>query len=155
SDGEEGAEVVSAATTRDQAKIVFGAAQAMLRKKPEIKARLGLRDTQHAIVKARTSSRVFPLSREAHNQDGLNLHLGVVDELHAHRTREVYDVLETALGKRDQSMLVVITTAGTDTAGICYELRTYCTKVLLGVLEDHAQFALVYTIDEDDAWTDR
>ncbi len=153
-DGEEGAEVVSAATTRDQAKIVFSVAQGMLRKRPALVKRLGIRDTQHAMLRPASNGRFVPLSREADNQDGLNLHFACVDELHAHNTRDTYDILETALGKRDQSMLVVITTAGVNMSGICYEIRSYCVKLLEGSFTDDAQFALVYTIDPSDDWTD-
>lgn len=153
-DGEQGAEVVSAATTTAQAKIVHGVAEAMLKKKPELRNRLGLRIVTHAIVQERSTSKFWALSREADNQDGLNMHLGVIDELHAHRTRETYDVLETALAKRDQSMIVVITTAGSDTSGICYEIRTFVVKMLQGSLVDESQFGLIYTIDEEDTWHD-
>lgn len=59
-----------------------------------------------------------------------------MDELHAHRTRKVFDVLETATGARTQPILWLITTAGFDRSGICYEQRTYLTKILDGVVQD-------------------
>ena len=59
-----------------------------------------------------------------------------MDELHAHKTRDVWDVLETATGARLQSLLFAITTAGFNREGICYELRDYAIKVLRGVVED-------------------
>jgi phage terminase large subunit-like protein len=96
-DGEEGPEVYSAATTRDQAKFVWGVAQAMLLKRPDFAAKIGAVVTKKEILKPSTNGVFVPLSREAKNQDGANLHVGIVDELHAHRTREVYDVLETAM----------------------------------------------------------
>lgn len=152
-DGEPGAEVYSAATTRDQAKIVWGDAAAMLKKRRPLKTRLGLESTRHAIFQAATDSKFVPLSRDADNLDGLNIHCAVIDELHAHKTREVYDVVETGTGKRDQSLLWVITTAGSDTSGIGYEVRSFCVKLLEGVLEDDSQFAVIYTIDQGDDWT--
>ena len=78
----------------------------------------------------------------------------LVDELHAHRTREVYDVLETGTGKREQSLLWTITTAGSNRAGICYEVRSYLTKVLDGVTTDDSLFGLIYTIDDEGRWAD-
>lgn len=152
-DGEAGAEVYSAATTRDQAKIVWGDAHAMVRKRALLRERLGIETSAHSVFHPATHSKFVPLSRDADNLDGLNIHCAIVDELHAHKTREVYDVVETGTGKRDQSLLWVITTAGSDTSGICYELRSYCAKMLDGSYADDAQFAVIYTIDEGDDWT--
>jgi phage terminase large subunit-like protein len=108
----------------------------------------------HDIVQSSTASKFTALASDSNSLDGLNIHFAAVDELHAHKTREVYDVLETGTGKRPQSMLWSITTAGSDRAGICYELRTYTTKVLGRVIDDESLFGLVYTIDDDDDWTD-
>jgi phage terminase large subunit-like protein len=72
--------------------------------------------------------------------------------LHAHKSRELWDVIETGTGKRDQSLLWAITTAGTNRAGICYEVREYLTKVLAGVADDPAFFGCIWTIDADDDW---
>jgi phage terminase large subunit-like protein len=73
--------------------------------------------------------------------------------LHAHKTRTVYDVVETGTGKRDNSLLWVITTAGSNRAGICYEVRTFVTKLLDGVFADNSQFGIIYGLDEGDDWT--
>ena len=153
-DGEGGAEVYSAATTRDQARIVFKDAQAMARRRPELCRELGVEVLAHDIVQSSTASKFTALASDSNSLDGLNIHFAAVDELHAHKTREVYDVLETGTGKRPQSMLWSITTAGSDRAGICYELRTYTTKVLSGVIEDESHFGIIYTIDDGDDWTD-
>jgi len=152
-DGEAGAEVYSAATTRDQARIVFRDAQAMARKMPKFRARFGIEVTAQAVVQLSSSSAFKALSAEGHTLDGLNIHLAIVDELHAHKTRDVYDVLETGIGKRPQSLLWTITTAGSNKHGVCYEVRDYVVKVLSGTLEDRAAestFGIIYTIDEGD-----
>ena len=152
-DGEAGAEVYSAATTRDQARIVFRDAQAMARKMPKFLAALGVEVTAQAIVQMRSSSSFKALSADGHTLDGLNIHLAVVDELHAHKSRDVHDVLESGMGKRPQSLLWEITTAGFNKHGVCYEVRDYAIKVLGGVVDDQAAtatFAIVYTIDEGD-----
>jgi phage terminase large subunit-like protein len=65
----------------------------------------------------------------------------------------VYDVVETGTGKRDNSLLWVITTAGSNRAGICYEVRTFVTKLLDGVFEDDSQFGIIYGLDDGDDWT--
>jgi phage terminase large subunit-like protein len=152
-DGEGGAEVYSFATTRDQAKIVFGDAQHMVRMTPGIRSAFGVETGAHSIYVMKTASKFEPLSAEGSTLDGLNTHFACVDELHAHKTRVVYDVVETSIGKRAQSLLWVITTAGSNRAGICYEVRTFVTKMLDGVVEDESQFGVIYGLDEGDDWT--
>lgn len=152
-DGEGGAEVYSFATTRDQAKIVFGDAQHMVRMTPGIRSAFGVETGAHSIYVMRSASKFEPLSAEGSTLDGLNTHFACVDELHAHKTRVVYDVVETSIGKRAQSLLWVITTAGSNRAGICYEVRTFVTKMLDGIVEDESQFGVIYGLDEGDDWT--
>ena len=152
-DAEGGAEVYSFATTRDQAKIVFGDAQNMARRTTGLKAHFGVEVNAHNINVVRTASKFEALSAEGSTLDGLNTHFACVDELHAHKTRAVYDVVETSIGKRAQSLLWVITTAGSNRAGICYEVRSFVTKVLSGVAKDESQFGIVYGLDDGDDWT--
>lgn len=152
-DGEGGAEVYSFATTRDQAKIVFGDAQNMARRTPGLRTHFGVDVNAHNINVLRTASKFEALSAEGSTLDGLNTHFACVDELHAHKTRAVYDVVETSIGKRAQSLLWVITTAGSNRAGICYEVRGFVIKVLAGVAKDESQFGIVYGLDEEDDWT--
>lgn len=149
-DGEQGAEVYSAATTRDQARIVFDDSKAMADRVPDLRTYLGVVVLQHSITVAATSSKYTPLAAEGSTLDGLNVHFAVIDELHAHKTRAVYDVIDTARGAREQSLLWNITTAGTDRSGICYERRTHATKVLERVIDDPALFGIIYTIDDAD-----
>jgi phage terminase large subunit-like protein len=78
----------------------------------------------------------------------------VVDELHAHKTRAVWDVIDSADGARSQPLISAITTAGSNRSGICYELRDYSIKVLEGVHVDESWFGIIYTIDEGDLWHD-
>lgn len=152
-DNEPGAEVYSFATTRDQAKIVFGDAKRMAETNLPLRKRFGLEVLANALYVPSTGSTFQAKSAEGSTLDGLNTHLAVVDELHAHKTRAVYDVVETSLGKRRSSLLWCITTAGFDTSGICYEVRTMSTRVLERQAIDETQFAVIYTADEDDDWT--
>jgi len=152
-DGEGGAEVYSLATTRDQARIVFGDAQAMARQSAGFRSRFGVGVGAHNIHVLASGSKFEALSAEGSTLDGLNIHLGCIDELHAHKTRTVYDVVETGTGKRDNSLLWVITTAGSNRSGICYEIRTFVTRLLDGVLADDSQFGIVYGLDDGDDWT--
>lgn len=153
-DGEGGAEVYSTATKKDQARIVFFDAQAMARKSPEFLAKFGVDVSAHNMCVLETASKFEALSADSSTLDGLNVHFGAIDELHAHKTRAVYDVIETATGSRSQPILWCITTAGSNRAGICYEVRTYLTKILERVAVDETFFGLIYTIDDGDNWTE-
>lgn len=154
-DGEQGAEIYSAATTRDQARIVFDDAKGMAERTPDMRTYLGVAIMTHSITVAHTSSKFSPLAAEASTQDGLNVHCAIIDELHAHKKRDLYDVIDTARGAREQSLLWLITTAGTDRSGICYERRTHITKVLDRVMDDPTMFGVIYTIDDKDDPFDR
>ena len=152
-DGEPGAEVYSAATTGDQARIVFDVARQMVLREADF-IRGGIDPQRHGLYMPDDARKFEPLNAEGSTLDGLNPHCTIIDELHAHKRRDVYDVLDTARGARDQSLLASITTAGSDRAGICYEQRTYVVKVLEGVFEDERYFGVIYTLDDDDDWTD-
>ena len=154
SEEEGGAEVYSAARTRDQAKIAFGLAQHMARRCPEFLAKFGVEVVAHRIIQPASASFFEAVSADADSLDGKNVHFGLIDELHAHRTRDVYDAIETGCGKRDQSLLWAITTAGSDKTGIAYEQRAYIINVLKGTVVDETYFGIVYTIDQGDDWTD-
>ena len=151
-DHEPGAEVYSFATTREQAKIVFGDAQTMARGNRALQEAYGLEVTAHALYVPATNSTFQAKSAEGSTWDGLNTHLAIIDELHAHKKRDVFDVVETSLGKRRNSLMVSITTAGVDRTGICYEQRTLVTKILSGSLQDESYFGIIYTLDPDDDW---
>jgi phage terminase large subunit-like protein len=151
-DGEQGAEVYSAATKKDQARIVFNEAKRMVKQSPDLKQLI--KSFRNVMSVPDTESKFEPLSSDANSLDGLNVHGGIVDELHAHKTREVWDVLDTATGSRDQPLLVAITTAGFNQEGICYEVRGHCADLLQGLFEDDSYFAFIACIDEDDDWQD-
>src|SRR5919106_1716223 len=151
-DGEHGAEIYSAATSRDQARIVFDEAKRMVASSPALKRRVGsLINNLHVVA---TASRFMPLSSDSSTMDGLNVHGAIIDELHAHRTRNVVDVLETATGARRQPLLFEITTAGYDRHSICFEHQDYSIKVLQGTVPDDSWFGFIAAADEGDDWTD-
>ena len=149
-DNEQGAQCYTAATTRDQARIVFDDAKAMAERSPGLRTHLGVAIMQHSLTVAHTASKATPLAAEGSTLDGLNVHFALLDELHAHKTRAVYDVIDTGRGSREQSLLMTITTAGTDRSGICYERRTHVTKILDRVAHDERVFGIIYTIDDKD-----
>src|SRR3954463_5231374 len=152
-DGEGGAEGYAAAVTRDQARILFDTAREMVRRSPEIRRRYGVEALANAVWQERTASNFRPISSDAKALDGLNVQVAVCDEIASHRTSEVYDVLLTAMGKRRHPLLLSISTATGDNAGIGKQLWDYAVRVLEGTQTDERLFALIYTLDpEDDPW---
>jgi len=164
-DDEWGAEVYSAATTRDQARIVFDIANQMCRMQHEFRVRFGVDALTHSVVVRETAGKFLPLSAEGGSLDGLNVSCALIDELHAHKTRQVHDVLDSGTGARAQPLLWKITTAGHNRAGVCYDQRIYLTKILSAVLkrhdgmgyrvegeahDDESFWGVIYTIDEGD-----
>lgn len=157
-DGEPGAEVYSAATKRDQAAITHSEATRMVKASPELRRRVAIfRNNLHI---PGTASKYEPLSADASSMDGLNVHGAIVDELHAHKTRELWDLLDTATGSRRQPLMFAITTAGFDRESICFKQHEYTEKVLEQVIEDDSFFGIIFTLDKadgdhpEDAWED-
>lgn len=180
-DDEPGAEVYSAATKEEQARIVWNDAVEMIRLEPEFRAMppygLGCDSTTQSVFRRDTASKYRPLGRDSKSQDGLNVHGFIADELHAWKDRGLYDVLDSATGARSQPLGIAITTAGYNTLGVCYEQRAYLIRVLNSTLlahggmgyrvdgdalADDTVFGLIYTLDtgyaddgrEDDKWAD-
>lgn len=155
-DGEPGAEVYSAATKRDQARIVHKEAIRMVRKNKGLKKYIKI--YKDNLNLEQTDSKYEPLGSDSDSTDGLNVHAAVCDELHAWKSREMWDVLETATGSREQPMIIAITTAGIDRRSVCYEKHEYTRKVLEGwkdgSFEDDTWFGIIFTLDEGDDWRD-
>lgn len=151
-DGEPGAEIYTAATKRDQARITHGEATRMVKSSPSLRKRL--RVVKDNIHNLETASKFEPLGRDSDSLDGLNVHGVIADEVHAWRSRDMWDVLDTATGARRQPLLLSITTAGFDRSSFCWELHEYTEKVLAGIVEDDSHFGVIYTIDEGDDWQD-
>lgn len=147
-DGEPGAKCYAAATKRDQAQLVFDDAKNMLRQSPllmkhaEIKA--------HAIVCPRHNSSLQALSADAHSLHGLDVHRAIIDELHSHKTRDVWDVIQTATPARRNPMIFAITTAGYDRSTICWEQHEYSKAVASGEVDDDSYFSFIAAADPDD-----
>ncbi len=150
-DGEPGAEIYASATTRPQAKIVWNAAKMIIKQNPALQRFAKTR--QGDIWVDRTSSKFEPLAADAKTLDGLDPHGNIIDEVHAHRTREVWDVLDTAMGSRRQPLTVVITTAGVyDPEQIGYQMHEYAEQILDEVFEDDTWFVWIFSADLDIPW---
>ena len=129
---------------------------------PDLLAGLGISVNARAIYQESTASRLIALSSQAKSLDGRNVHVAVCDEIGAHRTGGVYSALQTAIGKRAQPLLLSISTATDNTAGIGKVLWDDAVDLLRGAVTDERLFALLYTIDGkgpgyegDDIWDER
>ena len=149
-EGESGPQVKCAATTGSQARIVFDVAKKMVDRTPDLRDAFEIEAFANSIVCHQNGGDLKPINAKASTQDGLNPHLAVIDELHAHQKRELFDVLKSARGARKNPLSWYVTTAGYNVEGVCYEQRALVTKILEGVIEADHYFGVIYTIDEDD-----
>lgn len=149
-DSEPGAEVYSAATKRDQALIVHGEAQRMVKATPELARRVTV--LRHNLSRPDLAQKFEPLGADEDTLDGLHVHGAIIDELHAHRTRGIWDVILTATSARRQPLTIAITTAGQDPtdASVCWEQHVYAEQLLRGVIEDDTYFAFIAALEQAD-----
>lgn len=147
-DGEQGAEVYAAAASKPQARLVFDPSRIMAERSPALLKRVQpLRDR---IIHPSSASFFGVLSADADLQHGLNVHGGVVDEVHVHKSRDLIDVIETGTGSRDQPLLALITTADDGAPGTIYdETRRYVEQLARGVFTDPTVFGVVWAAPDD------
>lgn len=100
------------------------------------------------------NSELLVTASDSKRLDGLNASLAVIDELHEAKNADMYNVLKSSQGSRKNPLLIAITTAGFDSESFCYSLVDYSIKVLNNEIIDDSQFNLIYTLDEDDDYTD-
>ncbi len=151
-DGEGGAEVYPIATKRDQARIVFDEAHRMVGQSPALRKYIKKRKTD--LYFPVTFSKFEPLASESHSLDGLNSHFVIIDELHAIRDRNLYDVMKQSMSAREQPLLGMISTAGFVRECIFDDIYDYACKVLDGIIEDERFLAFIYELDDRSEWTD-
>lgn len=152
-DDEDGAEVYFAANSKDQVKIsawplCSNFAKAFDPKEKYLKV---YRDT---INFDKTISWLKVLAADSTKLDGPNPSTFILDEYHAAKSNSLKAVLESGQGTRDNPLEIIITTAGFDKLGPCYELRTTATEILNGLKEDDSFFMAIYSLDEKDDWKD-
>lgn len=151
-DNEPRAEVYAAATKRDQAMILFRDAVAMVEQSPPLAAALrksGRDDKVWNLYHEKTSSFFRPISADD-GQSGPRPHIGLVDELHEHKTATVINMMAAGRKWRRQPLLVAITNSGTDRKSVCWEYRKKGAQVCAGVMEDDAMFAFICSLDDGD-----
>ncbi|WP_434404768.1 terminase large subunit [Sphingobium sp. DN12] len=153
-EGQGGAEGLSGATSLDQARAVFDPAKRMVEMTPALAAALGLEVAARSVFQPHTGSSLRPV--RAQTKDGGLPWIAIADELHQAINGVQLAAFRTGMGKRRGSdpLLLIITTAGVNVAGVCRQEQLYFEGVLEGSIKDDSKFALIYTIDADDDWRD-
>lgn len=154
-ENEEGAQVISAATTFPQASIIFNVAKRMVEKTPDLREAYGLETWAKSITRMEIGASFKPIHAKASTQDGLNpSHVGL-DEIHAHKTPDLLNVLQSAAGARQNPLWLFTTTEGYTNPGPWAEIRQFVKQLLAGVFGHEADhyLALFFAIDEEDKAT--
>ena len=152
-DKENGAEIELVANSRKQAKIAFDITSNFC-ESVDLKNKIfkRFRDT---IKIPKTKSSIQILSSDAMGNDGYNSSCFVLDEFHAAKSWDLYNVMKSSQGMRQQPLAIIITTAGYLLNGYpCYEHRLNCIDILKGNKVDDTQFSAIYELDRDDDWED-
>lgn len=151
-DREPGANVHSVATKQEQALEIYEPAALMVKKSKALSAVLKVFDSRKKITSIDGACRFEPLASDSDTLDGLNPSVALIDELHAHKTRGIWDVMRSAMGARRHPLLLAITTAGFIPYGICTEQRKYLVQILQGEAINDSYFGVIFTLDEGDDW---
>lgn len=149
-ENEPGAQVLSAATTGDQARRVWAIAKAMVDRNIELREVFGLETFANSIVRYEIGAFFKPINAKASNQDGLNPSHTVMDEVHAQKTHDLINVLTSASGARSNPLWLYTTTEGYENAGPWAELRAFAQTILNDTTPADHFLAVLYMVDEED-----
>lgn len=150
-DGEDGAEVYSAATKLDQAKIIYTAAKHIVDQSKELRALI--KSTREGLEFKMTRSVMKPLPNESKSLDGLNIHFAALDEVHEQKDRNMYDVLRQGMKARRQPLIGCITTSGFRREGLYDNLHDYAVDVAKGIKKDDRLLAVIYKLNNIEDWS--
>lgn len=150
-DYEGAAEIYSVATKKDQAKKVLTEAINMIKQSPELRAVLKKR--RNDVYFPATSSYFEALASDSNTLDGLNAHAVIIDELHAIRDRNLYEVMKQSTSSRRQPLVIMITTAGTVRESIFDDMYEFACDVADGKKTDDTFLPILYELDARDEWT--
>ncbi len=151
-DGEQGAEIYSAAVTRDQAGILFNDAKRMVKASEALSRRIDVGVSNLAYLAGGSYFR--PVSSEGRSLDGKRVYMALIDEVHEHPTNIVVEKMQAGTKGRRQPLICEITNSGYDRQSVCWAHHEYSEKVLRGVIEDDGWFAYVCALDEGDDYRD-
>lgn len=147
---ENGPQLITAATTGSQARVVFNIAKRMVEKLEALREAFDLEAFANAIVRAEVGGTFKPINSKASTQDGLNPTHVELDEIHAHKTPDLLNVLRSASGARGNPLFLYTTTEGYPNAGPWNELRNFARMVLQRLFRADHFLAIIYALDDDD-----
>lgn len=147
---ENGPQVITGATTGQQARIVFKVAKSMVEKTADLRSAFGLEAFANAIASYNNGGTFKPINAKASTQDGLNPSCTILDELHAHKNHDLLNVLKSAAGARRNPLFLHLTTEGYASPGPWEEEREFAKKVLRGLIEADHYLVVYYAVDEKD-----
>ncbi len=156
-DGEAGPEIVSAATKKDQAKIIWLEAKRMVKKSPSLNKRI--RTLVAELLSDFNDGSFKPLSSDSNSLDGLNVHASLIDELHAITDKNLYDVIVDGMTAREQPISIITSTAGTVREGIFDIKYEEAERIINGYddekgYKDERTLPIIYELDSRKEWTD-
>jgi phage terminase large subunit-like protein len=156
-DNEPGPEIVSAATKKDQAKIIWSEAKRMVKKSPILSKRI--RTLVAEMISDFNDGSFKPLSSDSNTLDGLNVHCSLIDELHAIEDKNLYDVIVDGMTAREQPISIITTTAGTVREGIFDIKYEEAERIINGYddpegYKDERVLPIIYELDKRDEWID-
>lgn len=155
-DGEPGAELYAVATKKDQAKIIWQDAKRMVNKSPVLRKRI--KPLVSELVGEFNDSTFKPLGSDSDTLDGLNVHGAMMDEVHAWKDMNLYDVIVDGCSAREQPMIFITTTAGTIRESV-YDLKyDEAERVINGFFDDEGYkdehfLPIIYELDNRNEWT--
>lgn len=150
-DGEGGAQVCCVASKKDQARIVFEEAKNMVLQSSLLKKHIRKRKSD--LYVDLTFSTFEPLASDSNTLDGLNMHCGILDEIHAWKDRNIYDVSKQSMGARQQPLLIEISTAGFIRENIYDSQYQLAEDILNGIKTDERFISFIYELDSRKEWT--
>lgn len=146
-----GPQVITAATTGQQARVVFDIATKMINRTTDLREHFALIPYRNAVVCYANGGSFKPINAKASTQDGLNPTVVEVDELHAHKTHDLINVLKSAGGARRSRLFLITTTEGYPNGGPWEEERRFGQQILEGVLEAEHYFVAIFAVDPEDS----
>lgn len=147
---EPGAQVISAATTGSQARIVFNVAKAMVAKLRDLREAFLVEPFANAIARYQNGGTFKPINAKASTQDGLNPSHCLIDEIHAHQNHDLLNVLKSAAGARRNPLYLYTTTEGYESPGPWGEIRYFAQQVLEGSVKADHFLAIYFALDDED-----
>lgn len=154
-DNEPRAEIYAGAVHKDQAKVLFRDAVAMVKQSPALLERVkisGGPGYEHNLNYTKKASFFRPISTENSGigQSGPRPHIGLLDEVHEHRTNAMVEFMVAGQKDRRQPLIFMITNSGVDRTSVCYHYHEYAIKVAAGQIEDDSFFSYVCALDEEE-----